>query len=136
MVVHWDGKAMKLKGKIESKRVCVYISGVNAEKVQKLLGIPESQSGRGVDEFNVVKEHLISWELREQVIGMVFDTTATNSGEESGACQFLEIWRDSPILWLACRHHIAELHIGTAVGVITGVKKDPGMAEFRRLRES
>ena len=40
-----------------------------------------------MDEFEVVKEHLIKWRVKEQVVGMVFDTTASNTGEHSGACR-------------------------------------------------
>ena len=46
---------------------------------------------------------------------MVFDTMGSNSDKHLGACRYLEIWVDSPILWIACRRHIAELHISTAV---------------------
>ena len=41
---------------------------------------------------------------------------------------------DCPVLWLACRRHVAELHLGAAVKQITGQTKDPGVAVFRRLR--
>ena len=136
VVVHWDGKTLTLKGKVESKRVCVYLSGVEAEKSIKLLGIPECSSGKGVDEFQVVREYLVKWKVKEQIIGMVFDTTNSNSGEHSGACKYLEVWVNSPLLWLACRHHIAELHMGTATKEICGETKEPGVSLFRRLRDT
>ena len=82
----------------------------------------------------MVKESLEEWGVKEQVLGMVFDTTASNSGEYSGACKYLEEWLGCPVLWLACRRHIAELHLGTAVRLVMGATKDPGMALFRRLR--
>ena len=84
-----------------------------------------------------------------QVLGMVFDTTASNSGEHSGACRYtpykicyttlfdcsyIEVWLETAILWLACRRHIAELHLDTAVKCVMGRTKDPGVALFRRLR--
>ena len=87
-----------------------------------------------MDEFKLVKDYLVMWGVKEQVRGMVFDTTASNSGEHSGACRFLEEWLESAVLWLACRRHIAELHLGTAVKLEMGATKDPGMALFRRLR--
>ena len=71
-------------------------------------------------EFSVVKESLEEWGVKEQVLGMVFDTTASNSGEYSGACRYLEEWLGFPILWHACRRHIAELHLGTAVRLVMG----------------
>ena len=135
VVVHWDGKTLTLKGRIESKRVCIYLSGVDSDNMIKLLGIPECPSGKGVDEFELVRDYMVKWEVREQVIGMVFDTTNSNSGEHSGACRYLEIWIDSPVLWLACRRHVAELHVGTATKEICGETKEPGMSLFRRLRD-
>lgn len=137
VVVHWDGKTLMLRGRLESKRVCVYLSGVDAARTRKLLGIPEVKSGKGEDEFKVTKEFLMSWKvMKEQLVGMVFDTTSSNSGKEVGACKLLEVWIGQPILWLACRRHIAELHIGSAVKYVMGVTKDPGMALFRRLRDT
>ena len=135
VVVHWDGKTLTLRGRVESKRVCIYLSGVEAVNMIKLLGIPECSTGKGIDEFELVRDYLVKWEVRKQVIGMVFDTTNSNSGEHSGACRYLEIWIDSPVLWLACRRHIAELHIGSATKEICGETKDPGMSLFRRLRD-
>ena len=32
VVVHWDGKTLTLRGHIKSIRVCIYLSGVDAEK--------------------------------------------------------------------------------------------------------
>ena len=39
---------------------------------------------------------------------------------------------DSPILWLACRRHVAELHMGSAVKHIMGSAKDPGVAMYHQ----
>ena len=97
---------MVLCGRKESKQVCVYLSGVEEEQTRKLLGIPETSSGKIVEEFRVVNEHLESWSVKEQVMSMVFNTTASNSREYSGACRYLEEWLDSPVLWLACRRHM------------------------------
>ena len=47
----------------------------------------------------------------------------------------VEIWVDTPIRWLACRRHVAELHIGSAMKQVMGTTKDPGVALFRRLRD-
>ena len=79
----------------------------------------------GEDEFDVTKEFLMSWKvMKEQLVGMVFDTTASDSGREVVACKLLEVWIGQPILWLGCRRHIAELHIGSAVKYVMGVTKD------------
>ena len=123
-----------MKGNVKTNRVCVYVTGVNGEKVVKLLGIPDSPGGTGLDESELVVSLLKEWNVRGQVCGMVFDTTATNSGAESGACRFLEIWLEKPILWLACQHHVMEVHMSHAVKNIFGQSKDPGVSLFRRLK--
>ena len=88
--VHWDGKTLQKKGKIKSNRVAVHISGLGSEteQVQKLLGIPEAPSGGGADEFSIVDKALEKWGVSgEAVVGMVFDTTASNTGKNNGCCR-------------------------------------------------
>ena len=87
VVVHWDGKMLKLRGQISSNRVCIYLSGIEALQTRKLLGIPEAKTGKGSDEFELVRELMVKWEVKEQTVGMVFDTTATNTGRNQGACR-------------------------------------------------
>ena len=58
---------------------------------------------------------------------MVLDTTNSNSGKYPRACSYLELWVGSPILWLACWHHVAEMHVGAAMKEITGATKEPGV---------
>ena len=86
-VIHWDGKMLHLRGRVGSNRVCVYLSGIDENQTKKLLGIPEAETGRGIAEFEVVKGCMSEWQVKEEVVGMVFDTTAANTGEHSGACR-------------------------------------------------
>ena len=133
-LLHWDGKILGVKGNTKSNRVCVYISGVGDDTTKKLLGAPETVSGTGAAEAEVVKSALTQWGMRKEVCGMVFDTTSSNSGENIGACKLIEDWVESPVLWLACRHHVHELHLKRIVQGVTGLTKDPGVALFRRLK--
>ena len=130
VAAHWDGKTLKVKGNLKSSRVCVYLSGADQNKVRKLIGIPETISGSGKAEAELVQELLVDWNIKDQVVSIVFDTTASNSSGQVGACYYLEVWVGSPILWTACRHHMYELHIKR----VTEVTKDPGVAMFRRLK--
>ena len=134
VTVHWDGKTLTLKGNKKSNRVCVYLTGAEANTIRKLLGVPETPSGTGAAEAKIETELLMSWEVLE-VIGMVFDTTSSNTGAEIGACKYIEVWKGSAILWLACRHHIGELHMMRAVHTIIGNTTDPGVGLFRRLKK-
>ena len=88
-VLHWDGKTLKLRGRVTSSRVAVYLSGLGApeDQLRKLLGIPEAKDGTGSEEFHIVQKCLETWEVKEQVVGLVFDTTATNTGKEKGCCR-------------------------------------------------
>ena len=78
---------------------------------------------------------LVSWDVLNEVVGMVFDTTSSNTGAENGACKFVEEWRGSPIIWLACRHHIAELHMMRAVQAVMGNTSDPGVKLLKPLKK-
>ena len=134
--LHWDGKLMTEKGNLESNRVAVYISGVEAGGYKKLLGAPETKDGTGLAEAEVVKKVMDEWGVKKEVCGLVFDTTSTNTGAESGACKFLEDWLGTPLLWIACRHHVHELHLKRVVQGVIGQTKDPGVSLFRRLKSS
>ena len=131
-VVQWDGKILKVKGNTQSNRVCIYLTGVTAEPNRKLLGAPETKNGTGAAEADVVIDLLKSWNVKG-ICGMVFDTTSSNSGAETGACKCLEDWLEYPVMWLACRHHMYELHLKRIVQGVTGLTTDPGVKIFRRL---
>ena len=59
------------------------------------------------------------------IIGLVFDTTSTNSGHISGIVVRLEKHFGRNLLQLACRHHIAELVCGAACRNIYGPTQSP-----------
>ena len=135
-VLQWDGKNLSVKGNKESNRIAVYISGVDESGFRKLLGAPETPDGTGFAEAEVVKEVMEEWGVKEEVCGLVFDTTSTNTGADMGACKFLEDWLGKPMLWLACRHHVHELHLKRVCQGIFGQTKDPGVSLFRRLKST
>ena len=45
------------------------------------------------------------------IIGMCWDTTATNTGPDLGSATLFESMMMRAILWIACRHHMGELHV-------------------------
>ena len=96
--------------------------GVTEQKVMKLLGCPET------------KDLLTDWDLKSEVCATVFDTSSSNTGADLGACKLLEDWLGKPVLWIACCHHVYELHFKRLVQEVTGVTKDPGVSLFRRLK--
>ena len=134
--LHWDGKLLIERRNLESNRIAVYISGVDASGYKKLLGAPETKDGTGLAEAEVVKKVMDEWGVKKEVCALVFGTTSTNTGAEAGACKFLEDWLETPLLWIACRHHVHELHLKRVVQGVTGQTKDPGVSMFRRLKSS
>ena len=79
--------------------------------------------------------NLMLWN-QSRLIGLVFDTTATNSGINTGACRRFEVYLEQAFLYLACRHHIPELHLSHLFKYFTGETTDPGMTLFRRYRSA
>jgi len=79
---------------------------------------------------------LEEWGVVDQVVALCFDTTASNTGYRSGACSLIEHKLNKDLLFLACRHHVMELIVGTAfektaIGTSTG----PDIQIFKRFRE-
>ena len=58
-----------------------------------------------------VKDLLLKWDIEAEFVGIVFDTTASNIGIRAGCSTLLEKELGHAVLWLACRHHVYELHI-------------------------
>ena len=87
VICHWDGKTLRTRGRVKRNMVSVYISGLGRQPVRKLLDIPEAKSGGGADEFSIVSEAMEKWNVGEETIGMVFDTTASNTGKNNGCCR-------------------------------------------------
>ena len=67
---------------------------------------------------------------------MHFDTTNTNTGKDSGACIQLQNIIGRPLLWVACRKHIGEIHVGKAFDILkVEVNASPDVLVFKRFRE-
>ena len=60
-------------------------------------------------------ELLKEWQIDHKIIGLLFDTTASNTGVHRGAAILLEQELTTPqydnprLLLLGCRHHVDEL---------------------------
>ena len=82
--------------------------------------MPSLDSASGVQMMEATLELLEIWKLTGRVIGLVFDTTSSNTGVHRGAAILLEqkITEARPgvsrLLLLGCRHHVDELLTGTS----------------------
>ncbi|ESN97700.1 hypothetical protein HELRODRAFT_177756 [Helobdella robusta] len=69
------------------------------------------------------------------VIGMCFDTTASNTGKLNGACTLLEKAMGRNLVWMACRHHKFEVLLACIYSVCLGTSTGPEILFFKRFRE-
>lgn len=105
--IYWDSKKLSsLTGTDKVNQTSVVDVGL---EIIKLLEVPISSSGCGTDEANTVFDVLQEWELNNQIKGMCFDTTASNSGVHKGAYTMREKGMKRRLYCFACRHHILEL---------------------------
>ena len=92
LVIHWDGKLMrdstnKNDPYAKVDRLAVSVTG---PEIEKILGIAKIPAGTGQAQANATFQLLTLWEVAENVVGMSFDTTASNTGPTNGACVLLE----------------------------------------------
>jgi hypothetical protein len=137
-VVHWDGKLLPDLTGVDTEqvdRLPVLLSSL-VDGSTKLLGVPKLTSGSGKAATEAVLEYLKSWQCELLVIGMCFDTTASNTGRLNGACTLLETAIGRSLLWLACRHHMFEVLLSDAFAVcFFGPSTGPEILLFKRFKE-
>ena len=136
-VVHWDGKMMSdFTGDDTTHvdRLPVLISSVVDGSI-KLLGVPKLTSGSGQAAANAVYEQLVSWKCDSVIIGMCFDTTASNTGRVQGACTLLEAAVGRHLLWMSCRHHMLEVLLSDTFAVCFRPSTGPDILIFKRFRD-
>ena len=138
-VVHWDGKLIPVVANSSHAglvdRLPVLVTST-VDGSTKLLGVPVLTSGSGRDASDAVAHQLRSWNCDSLVIGMCFDTTASNTGRMNGACQLLEAQIGRDLLWLACRHHMHEILLSDVFTVCFGPSTGPEILFCKRFRDT
>lgn len=135
VTIHWDGKMLSNIDSSGSdsavERLAVVVS---ASGIEKLLAVPKLSSSTGAQMSSAVYNVLEEWNLLEIVQAFSFDTTASNTGRLQGACLLLERELKRDILYLGCRHHIAEI-ILSAVFKTYFSSSGPDIALFKRFKD-
>ena len=96
---------------------------VGTQQDTKLLGTPSYPSrscgdrpaGRKVADLTI--QLIEEWNCSENIVNMVFDTTASNTGHLTAACVCIQEQLGRALLWSGCRHHVGEV-------VLTHIFKD------------
>ena len=110
VLLHFDGNIIKestKERKLQSDRLAVSINCIGENTI---LGIPPCLQATGECQTEVVIQLLELYELKDDIKGLVFETTAVNVGREKGVCTRINEYLGRPILHLACSHHVYECH--------------------------
>ena len=63
----------------------------------------------GEAQADAVLAQVKAWSVEENIVAMVYDTTASNTGVQRGATVRLQAALGRPVFFLACRHHMSKL---------------------------
>ena len=113
VVIHWDSKVIKYAHHEKNdERLAVVASFPSADRRAQFLGAPQLADGSGSSMAAALQATLEVWDVENSsIIGLSWDTTSANTGAVKGSSTLLERELGSARLWLACRHHVAELHV-------------------------
>jgi hypothetical protein len=134
-VIHWDSKLISEVSGGYKDRLAILVSGVPTAREGKLLAVPEIPDSTGASQAKAVYSALTDWNCIENVNGIVFDTTASNSGWMKGACVNIEEKLGKKQLWLACRHHVSERILSSTYILIFGKTTSPYNEAFKKFRD-
>lgn len=125
-VVHWDGKVTEFldtHGLVYKDCNAVVLSVPQCDTKPQFIGAPVVQHGTGQLLAEATLHCLDEWDATDDIIGIAFDTTSTNTGVHEGAAVHIERKIERSLLWLACRHHMAELHVKQPYNKVQGPTK-------------
>ena len=113
IIMHWDGKIIKYAKKRETdERLAIVGSFPRPGNQHQFLAAPRIPDGTGSSMRDALLDTLRVWEIpHDRILGMSWDTTSSNTGGIRGSATLFENELQHAILWLACRHHIGELHV-------------------------
>ena len=113
-------------------RVAVLVTGGG---IEQLLAVPKIGRGTGQEQCDACLRALEDWHLKPMVRGLVFDTTASNTGLRIGACTLIDKALNTELVWLACRHHVFEVMLSDVFSATLGPTRGPDIALFKRFQK-
>ena len=141
-VCHFDGKQLAdyTDGvKRTKERMTVVVSSPDLEHPH-VLGSIALGGQTGEEIADGVLSLWEEYQICDRIIGLSFDTTASNTGPSRGACVRLERELGKGLLWLACRRHVMELHIKHVAQMVAKEvggrdPNSPGEPLFKKLQD-
>ncbi|KAK3918007.1 Magnesium-chelatase subunit ChlH, chloroplastic [Frankliniella fusca] len=131
-VLHWDGKRLQEDGVWVERLVVVAVDLKSG--TEQLLGILKLADGTGKSQAEAVLSLAREWDLAHRVVGLFFDTTASNTSPSKGACVLIELGLGRKLLRLACRHHVLELPVKGGFEALIGPSQSPDIPLFTRFK--
>ncbi len=137
-VLHWDGKVTEFldtQGMVYQDCNAVVLSVPLSDTKPQFIGAPVVDQGTGEKLAESAIHCVNQWEAADDIVAMVFDTTSSNTGIHQGAAVFIEEMLDRALLWPACRHHVAELHIKWPYDKLMGATTGPDDPLFKKFHD-
>ncbi|KAG7162994.1 hypothetical protein Hamer_G002038 [Homarus americanus] len=97
LLLHWDGKLLPDVQNTTASRIAIVVTFNGQEK---LLGVPKKERETGEAQAEACLEAIKSWNVEKLVKGLVFDTTASNTGLHRGACVRIEDELEQELVWM------------------------------------
>jgi hypothetical protein len=135
-ILHWDGKQVKFQSGDIEERLVICLQQVCSEKQPHFLGAPQTPDGTGAAQVEAIVRYIDDSGIEDQIIGHVWDTTASNTGCNMGAAVILDKALGRANLWLGCRRHASERHVVHANAAVFGPTKSPEEALFKDFKNN
>ena len=139
--LHWDGKLVKDCTGTLRENEAILVSGAPHYLEGKILAVSllEDEEGKptstGDAQAQAVLAELEKWDVKENVVALVFDTTSSNTGVRQGATVRLQNALGRPVFFLGCRHHISELIVKACWYSIFEADLSPDCKFFAHIKE-
>ena len=135
-ILHWDGKQIKFTSGDVEEHLIICFQHVGSDTQPKFIAAPHTSNGTGAAQCEAVIRYVDECGVEDQIIGHVWDTTASNTGAHNGAAKLLDSALGTAKLWLACRRHASERHVVHANEAVVGSTKSPEEKLFKLFKEN
>ena len=136
--LHWDSKLIpSLSNKYQQMEVMpILVSSGKDTKLLRVPNLPIADNERAGNIIgNATYDLIDKWNCSDNIVSMVFDTTASNTGQWSGGCIEVQNRLQKHLLWNACRKHVGELILGSSINCLDiEVSKGPEILLFKKFR--
>ncbi len=137
VILHWDSKVIQYVDHHTDDRLAVVVSSPSDGTKPMFIASPLIPDSTGLSQKQALVNVVLDWNIpKENIVGLCWDTTASNTGAYKGSATLFERYTGHACFWIGCRYHIGERHIHHADKMQRGAKEgptDPLFIKFRKL---